>query len=176
MSEINTLQEQIDAQFTAAARRAEVGRQEAAREQQDRDARLAKFDAVVELFCTIWRPRLELLRSRFAELVKVNPVIKPHNREATFSFVSERYKIELKFSAGPDYDIRNLVLEYDLQIIPVLIKFDSHSRLVQPLDNIDERAVADWLDERILGFVSTYVALQGDTFFLEHMAQSSAPT
>jgi len=176
MSEINTLKEQIDAQLTAAAHRAEVGRQEAAREQQAREARLAKFDAAVELFCTIWRPRLQLLRSRFAELVKVNPVIKPHNREATFSFVSERYKIELKFSAGPDYDIRNLILEYDLQIIPVLIKFDSHSRLVQPLDKIDERAVADWLDERILGFVGTYVALQGDTFFLEHLARSSVPT
>lgn len=176
MPEINDLKERIDAQLAAAARRAELGRREAEREQQDRAARLARFDAAVELFCTIWRPRLELLRDRFAELVNVNPVIKPHAREATFSFASDRYTIELKFSAGPDNDVRNLILEYDLRIIPVLMKFESHSRLVQPLDRIDERAVEAWLDERILGFVGTYVALQGDTFFLERMPRSSVPT
>jgi hypothetical protein len=171
MSDINRLKEQIDAQFTAAAQRAESVQLQAAREQQDREARLAQFDAAVGLFCDIWRPRLELLRERFAELVKVDPVIRPHSREATFSFASPQYKIELKFSAGHDHEIRNLVLEYDLQIIPVLIKFDSHSRLVQPLDKIDEQAVAKWLDDRILVFVNTYVTLQGDSFFLEHLAQ-----
>ena len=137
MPEINALKEQIDAQLTAAARRAEIQRLEASRELQERELRLAQFDAAVELFCTIWRPRLDLLRDRFAALVKVNPVIKPHARQATFSFVSERYTIELKFSAGPDRDVRDLILEYDLRIIPVLVKFDSHSRLVQPLDQID---------------------------------------
>lgn len=171
MSDINSLREQIDAQLTAAAQRGESVRFQAAREQQEREARLAQFDAAVDLFCTVWRPRLELLRNRFAELVKVDPVIRPHSREATFSFASAQYKIELKFSAGHDHDIRNLVLEYELQIIPVLIKFDSHSRLVQPLDQIDGQVVANWLDERILGFVNTYVTLQGDSFFLEHLAR-----
>jgi hypothetical protein len=173
MSEIRSLSDRIDSEFAEAIARASECQKQLVRELEERQLRLVKFDAAVELFCTHWRPRLELLRQRFAELVKVNPVIMPHRRESTFSFTSEKYSIELRFSAGPDHDVRNLVLEYNLRIIPMLIKFESHNEMVVPLDQIDEEAVASWLDERILAFVRTYVALQGDTFVQDHLAKNT---
>jgi len=107
---------------------------------------------------------------QFSDLVEVNPVIQPHSRESTFSFASDKYRVELKFSDGPDKDVRQMILDYDLTIIPALMKFDGHRRLELPLDQVNEEVLVQWLDERILEFVDTYIALQGDDFFLEHMA------
>lgn len=104
----------------------------------------------------------------------MKPVIQPHSRESTFSFASDKYRVELKFSVGPDKDVRQMILDSDLTIIPALMKFDGHKRLELALDQVNEEVIAQWLDERILEFVDTYVALQGDDFFLEHMNHRQA--
>ena len=37
------------------------------------------------------------------------------------------------------------------------------------MDRVDEGAIARWLDERIVSFVKTYVALEGDDFFVDNL-------
>jgi hypothetical protein len=174
MPDLDTLKEEIKASLAAAASRAAEQRKDFLRDQDELKQRLARFDATVEQFCTVWRPRLQSLVEQFSDLVEVKPVIQPHSRESTFSFASDKYRVELKFSAGPDKDVRQMILDYDLSIIPALIKFDGHKRLELPLDQVNEEVIAHWLDERILEFVDTYVTLQGDDFFLEHMNHRQA--
>lgn len=171
MSELDALKEKISSSLAAAATRAAERRKEFQRDQDDLKKRLALFDATVDQFCTVWRPRLQSLVEQFSDLVQVKPVIQPHSRESTFSFASDKYKVELKFSAGPDKDVRQMILDYDLSIIPALMKYDGHKRLEMPLEQVNEEVIAKWLDARILEFVDTYVALQGDDFFLEHVHQ-----
>lgn len=171
MSELNDLKEKISSTLAAAATRAAERRKEYLHDQDELKKRLMQFDTTVDQFCLVWRPRLQSLVEQFSNLVQVKPVIQPHSRESTFAFASDKYKVELKFSAGPDKDVRQMILDYDLTIIPALMKFDGHKRLELPLDEVNEEVIATWLDERILEFVETYVALQGDDFFLEHMAQ-----
>ena len=69
-------------------------------------------------------------------------------------------------------DVRNLVLESDLLIIPILMKYERVSRLEMPIDSVDEEAIARWLDDRIVSFVKTYVALQGDEFVEQNVAKA----
>jgi hypothetical protein len=168
MSDVTNLRQQLDAELAGAASRAQQGRQELERANQERQERVKKFDALLERLRPVWTPRLELLRDRFAALVKGQPEVKPHSRSITFS-VTSNYRIELKFSAYPDRDVQNLVLEYDLLVIPTLFKYERTSRLEMPMDRVDEAAIGRWLDERILGFVKTYMALQGDSFFLDNL-------
>jgi hypothetical protein len=174
MSDLDTLKEKISSSLAAAATRAADRRKDYLRDQDELKQRLMHFDATVEQFCSVWRPRLQSLVEQFSDLVEVKPVIQPHSRESTFSFASDKYRVELKFSVGPDKDVRQMILDYDLSIIPALMKFDGHKRLELPLDQVNEEVIAQWLDERILEFVDTYVALQGDDFFLEHMNHRQA--
>jgi hypothetical protein len=176
MSDIHGLKDKISSTLAAAATRAAERRQDYLHDQDELKKRLVQFDATVDQFCLVWRPRLQSLVEQFSNLVQVKPVIQPHSRESTFAFASDKYKVELKFSAGPDKDVRQMILDYDLTIIPALMKFDGHKRLELPLDQVNEEVIATWLDERILEFVETYISLQGDDFFLEHMAQDKVNT
>lgn len=169
MSDVTTLSQQLDAELARATNRAMQDQQELSRANSARQERLKEFDALLERLRPIWLPRLELLRDRFAKLVKVQPEVKPHARSATFSFMST-YHVELKFSAYPDRDVQSLVLEHDLLILPILMKYERHARLEMPMGSVDEAEIGRWLDERILTFVKTYVALQGDSFFLEKLS------
>jgi hypothetical protein len=64
--------------------------------------------------------------------------------------------IQLMFSASVDDEVKTLLLDYELTIIPVFMKFEKNSRLEQPLDKVDDAAVSKWIDERLLSFVETW--------------------
>jgi hypothetical protein len=170
MSDVTNLRQQLDAELAGAKSRAQQTRREWERFGRDMEERQEKFDALLERLRPIWVPRLELLRDRFTKVAKVEqPEVKRYARSVTFTFTS-KYRVELKFSASPDKDVRNLVLEYDLLVIPILVKYDRHVELEMPIDRVDEEAVARWLDDRIVSFVKTYVALEGDDFFEKNVA------
>jgi YHS domain-containing protein len=63
--------------------------------------------------------------------------------------------------------VRHLVLDYDLHIIPILMKFEPHARIEFPLESVDSQAVAKWLDDRILDFVRTYLSLHENEYYLK---------
>lgn len=168
MSDVTNLQQRLDAELGGAASRARQDRHEAAQADKERQARLKQFEAVLERLRPVWTPRLELLRDRFVKIVKVEPEVKPYTRGVTFAFTSRDYRVDLKVSVSPDQDVRHLVLDYDLLIIPMTMKYDRHARLEVPLDRVDEAAVARWMDDQLVAFVKTFVALQGDSFFLEN--------
>src|SRR5262249_60746564 len=56
-------------------------------------------------------------------------------------------------------DVKNVVVEQNLQIVPVLWKFDSHSEFTSPIAALDESGLAKWLDDRIVGFVELFVLI-----------------
>lgn len=169
MSDVTNLRQQLDAELTGAVRRAQQEKQEFAQVNQERQERLKQFDALLARLQRVWMPRFQLLQERFAKLMQVQPEVKPHARGVTFSFAST-YRVQLQLSAYPDRDVRNLVLEYDLLILPMLMKYDRNARLEASLDRVDAEAIGRWLDERLLGFVKTYVALQGNNFLLENLS------
>jgi YHS domain-containing protein len=167
MPDINSLSSQIDAEFTAVADKVSKFQSEQVAEHKERQARLEQLDKVFNEMREIWKPRLELLVKKFGDRVKVTPRIVPSTREATFEFQSGLARIRLKFSAGTDRDIRKLVMSYHLDIVPVLMRFTPHAEVEFPLDKVDKDAVAKWMDERIVDFVRTYLALGDNEWYLK---------
>ena len=82
-------------------------------------------------------------------------------------FGSKLARILLRFAVSPDADARKLVVTYDVEILPVLMKFDSHRELELPLDAVDNAQLAQWLDDRIVDFVHTYLALHENEYYLK---------
>jgi YHS domain-containing protein len=52
------------------------------------------------------------------------------------------------------------------------MKFDSHDEIAFPLDKIDEKKLGDWMDDRIISFVRTYLSLHENEYYLkDHMVE-----
>lgn len=102
----------------------------------------------------------------------VTPHVEPGRRSATFEFQSDLARIKLRFAVAPDQEVKLLSFTYDLEIIPILMKFDSHAAIEFPLDRIDEDALGRWFDDRLVSFVHTYLALHENQFYLkDHLVE-----
>jgi len=172
MANLSSLTDRIDAEFAAANKK--VGELQADRLQQfkERQQRLDSLEKTLDELKSIWAPRLEALAKRFAEKVKVTPSVSAGSRVATFQFQSELARIDLQFSVLSDEDARNVTFKYDLNILPIFMKFDSHDELQVPLASIDRDKLASWFDDRIISFVRTYLELHQNNYYLqEHMVE-----
>jgi YHS domain-containing protein len=167
MNDVSSLASQIDAEFTAVAEKVKKFQSTQVEEHKERQKRLDQLGKTFDELREIWRPRLELLTKKFGDRVKATPRIVPSTREATFEFQSSLARVRLKLSAFTDRDIRKLVLAYDLEIIPVLMRYTPHAEVEFPLGTIDKDAVAKWFDERIVDFVRTYLSLGETDIYLQ---------
>jgi YHS domain-containing protein len=173
MPATDELGRRLDAEFSKLQKSVSEFQKSHMKEYEEREARFAgQFTPAVEKLKGIWRPKLEALVERFKDSVKVEPTVEPHSRRAKFSFQSPLAHIGLQFSVGHDTEVRNLTLVYDLEILPIYMEFEKHAELTMPLGAIDEAAVAKWLDDRIVGFVRTYLGLQTNEYYMkDHMVE-----
>jgi YHS domain-containing protein len=172
MADISSLTSRLDAEIAGAKRKIKLLQTELTQAHKERQARLEQFERLITELADLWRPRLEALRDRFGDQVQVKPQIGGQRREAVFAFQSEVANIKLRLSASTDIEVRNLVLAYDLEIIPVLIKYNAHQSAEWPLDAVDRDAVAAWIDDRLIEFVHTYFSLHENEHYLkDHLVE-----
>jgi hypothetical protein len=172
MPDTKDLGSRIDAEIDAAKQNLTKIQSQIVEQYRERQARLERFDKLLESLRDLWRPRLETLAEKFGKRVEVKPIVTPQRREVTFAFESKLAEIRLRFSVMPDSDVRNVVFAYDLDILPILMKFDSHAEHEQPLDAIDTNKLGAWMDDRIMAFVRTYLSLHENEFYLkDHMVE-----
>jgi YHS domain-containing protein len=172
MADVSNLLNRIDAEFTALDQKIKQSQTEQVEAHRESQKRLEAFAKVLDELQGLWRPRLEALAKKFGDRVKVTPRLTPSSREAVFEFQSSLAHIRLKFSAYTDRDVQNLILANDLEIIPVLMRFDGHSETTAPLNAIDKEVLTRWLDDRIVAFVRTYLSLHENDYYLkDHMVE-----
>lgn len=169
MADINSLLSRIDAEFTAVDAQIKSFQAEQVHEYEARKQRLAKLETVFHQLREVWRPRLEALATKFGDKVRVTPTFTPSSKSAEFAFRSKLAHITLRFSATTDADVRNVILAYDLDILPILLRYEPHSETTFPLDNVDPEVAAKWIDDRIVDFVKTYLSLHQNNLYLKDM-------
>src|SRR5262249_23182241 len=153
----------------------EVTRQKAAWEEveranRERGPRLQRYDSVAQHLIELLKPRLTAFIERFKSVVKAEPVVREHTRALNLTFAATVAKVTLLFEVCPDQDVSHVRLECTQEIIPVLVRYDKQSALEFPLDAVQDDAVVQWFDERIVAFVKAYVALvRQDAELQEHL-------
>jgi YHS domain-containing protein len=167
MPDINNLASRIDAEFSAVEEKVKKFQVEQVEEHKQRQKRLVELGNVFDQLREIWRPRLELLVKKFEGRVQTTPRIVPATREVTFNFQSRLAQVCLKLSAFTDRDVQKVILSYDLQIIPVLMRFKPHDEVEFPLNAVNQEAVAKWIDDRIVDFVQTYFSMGENEIYLK---------
>ncbi len=166
MKSIQELATRIDAAFASVESKRKQFQEVETRKYEEWKQRLAALSVEFDTLRDIFQPRLDLLVEKFGDKATATPKLTQSTRELTLECHSDVARICLRFQGTTDHDIRKLILNYDLEIIPILMQFDSHSTLEMPLDEIDYEAAVRWADERILSFVQTYTALHENPYYL----------
>ena len=159
MTDLDTLIRRIDEELAA-----EVGHQKAAwaeevRTSRERGPRLQRYEAVAQHVIELLKPRLAAFIERFKDVVKAEPVVREHTRAMSLTFAATVAKVTLRFEVFPDQDVSHARLECTQEIIPVLFRYDKQSVLEFPLDSVQDDAVVQWFDERVVAFVKAYLAV-----------------
>jgi YHS domain-containing protein len=172
MPKLDELLSRIDKEFNAVEDRIKQNQSQQVDAYSRRQERLAKFEQTLNRLREVWRPRLEAFAKRFGDRVQVTPSAEPTKRAATFEFKTDLAHVQLRLSATTDQEVEQVILNYDLQIMPILMKYERHADLAMPLDAIDEEAIAKWVDDRLVQFVQTYLSLHENQYYLkEHMVE-----
>src|SRR5215471_18308085 len=124
MAELQSLIDRMDQEFSSGEDKIKKFQQEQVDAYKERQKRLQALGQVFQKLREVWKPRLEVLQSKFGDKVKVKPSFVPSLREAQFEFQSKLAAISLKFSATTDADVKKLILTYDLRIVPALMNFE----------------------------------------------------
>jgi hypothetical protein len=169
MPTIDDLILRIDLEVAAAKERVDKQLLDEERAYEERKLRIQKFLSILDGLDGIGVPRLKKLAEHFK--FQTTPVKDADGRGTSISFQTDIASVRLKFYATHDADVRNLVLNYDLEILPIYIKFNPHAQLEMPLDAVDVDQVAAWIDDRIIEFVRTYLTIHmNDQYQKGHMA------
>lgn len=166
MSDVANLTSRIDNEFAELQKRIDAFQKQAeqhyaAREQRYQD----QFLPAAKRLADVLRPRLQVLADKFKDKVHVSPTVTEHLRQVTFTFDSRLARIELTFSLSHDIEVHNLVLDQTLDVLPILMQFDKHASLTVPLDAIDEAKISKWVDDRIVAFVQTFMAIHQNQYY-----------
>lgn len=165
MAESGNLAQRIKAEFESREQRLKARDQEKTRQSSERESRLARFGKTCDELKAVWGPRLQDFAKQLGDQIKVTPKIEPEQRQATVAFLTPLANITLSISVSANPEVTGLILDYDLLIIPSLFEYERHSRLEMPLDRIDEGAVAEWFDDRLIACVKSYLAMQDNEFY-----------
>jgi YHS domain-containing protein len=156
------LTRRLDAEFAAARSRISQFQGEAERSYEAGRRRYRTFLAASRRVRKLVQDRLEAVAPR-VPLEEVHPTIYRGGRRyqgtVTAKVPSELAQIKLRLTLTHDSDVANLMLDYDLDVLPVYIKFTPHERLVQPIEAIDDAAIARWLDDRLVELAHAYLEI-----------------
>lgn len=120
--------------------------------------RCGQFDvAALNLVDSVVRPRLEALAEGFPS-ARIKSDTHPHRCSAWFA-ASDRFPVTamVEFKVEHDSSAELLYLRYEAFFMPVFHQFQPHDRLTVPLTGLVQVQLADWTEQRILEFVSTYL-------------------
>lgn len=166
MPDISSLTSRIDTAFADVQQKISTFQREAEQAYEQREQRYREqFLPAVQRLVAVLKPRLEVLLEKFKDKVHVEPVMTEHIRQATFKFDSRMARIELTFRMSHDTDVRNLILDQTLEVLPIFMQFEKHASLSMPLDKVDDEAAVKWVDDRIVAFVQTFLAIHQNQYY-----------
>jgi YHS domain-containing protein len=170
MTDLATLIQRIDQELAVDVKRKKAAWEEVSRENRERGLRLQRYDPVAKHIIELLKPRLAAFIDRFKDVVKAEPVVREHTRAMNLTFAATIAKVTLVFEVFPDENVNNVRLECTQEILPVWVRYDKQSVHEFPLDGVQDDAVVQWFDERIVTFVKVYLALvRQDAALQEHL-------
>jgi YHS domain-containing protein len=68
--------------------------------------------------------------------------------------------VTLQLVAAFDAGFEHLLVIYDLEILPIFLEYQKTAQISLPLDAVDDEALRNWIEDRLVEFVETYLKLE----------------
>jgi YHS domain-containing protein len=163
MDRLDEFQKQIQNRLIVAADAKRQCQQEREQQRIDLDRRIEEFRTVGDrVLAEIVRPRLAAIVERFDNaILSTNAESSAHLITCQFARC-DRFpaSTNLTISVSHDSAVESLVITFDLEILPVFVKFAGHDQKFFPLAELDEQEISTWLEAKLLEFVETYLSLE----------------
>jgi YHS domain-containing protein len=162
MQNLNDFTKKIDEKFAADEEQILAYRESLNHQHEVIAARLGIYAKIADrIINTVIQPRMKKLVSYFknASLSSSEP--------NGFDLICRFERIPrfpastiFDFLVSHDADIKKIDITFSLQILPVFLKFDKSDTLSFSLDDLDESRLAEWVENRLLYFLDTYLKLE----------------
>jgi YHS domain-containing protein len=171
VSSVDALVERLAAEVSAARERVRSLQTKAAEAFVGQEERFMRFVTVADRIHAILLPRLEAFTKvdvfkDIKQIVSLEgqglDVRGFHGRTTTLSIPFSDAcpaKVQLSFRLGHDGPVENAIMDYRLQILPIFFKFDSHDQLVIPINQPNEESIAEWIEDKLVGFTQAFFQL-----------------
>jgi YHS domain-containing protein len=158
----SSLDRRIEAEFEECRRRIADFQAKAVHDFEQMQERRKRFTAVAETLLENCGRPLQTLAARFDNA----EVIRAADREGRHVKVVFKHTpqfpatVELKLDVTHDEEIRKIVVLWDVSILPVFFDFEKSDHIALDLDALDEDRLRQWIDDKVVLFVRTYLRIQ----------------
>jgi YHS domain-containing protein len=172
MTEMDDLEQRIKERLAVSEegrRLRENHLQEVMKQWEDRHAR---YTAVADhLMQVVIRPRIEKLKDHFDNATLPEARNSRHTSFCEFAHCPRfPATVRLEFAVTRDGEATTLIVQCNVEILPVFIQFEARDQLCMQLEAVTEDKVTAWVEDKILGFVDTYLKLEtADPYQSENM-------
>ncbi len=172
MSDLTTFSEHVQDVVRDAYRLPHWTSKEAETYMAQIGVRYQQFEALAHrLNRDLVKPRLDLVARLFPN-AKLPEEQLLKNSSCLFEFC-DRFPAHAKIDFSIEHDLRfeNLIVHTRTRIMPVFVRYSEQDNLTLPWDSIDDAKVADWVEERLLEFLDTYLRIDaGQDDWIEETA------
>jgi hypothetical protein len=163
MNDLHELEQKLRVKLALVAEKRQAAEETSERTTEASDLRLDAYKrAARQLMAAVLRPRIEKVMTFFP-----NALLSPAEADTESQWCCRFQKTaeypastKLSFFVSPDAGFENVLVTYDLEILPIYFRFQSHDQLAVPLDGVPAASVTDWIDAKLLEFVDAYVRTQ----------------
>lgn len=121
-------------------------------------SRRQQFEEVAKsLVATVIKPRLETVTELFPSARTLAD--EQASRCWCWFASSDRFPVtaKIEFAVEHDESVEQVFVRYEACLMPVFVRFQPHDKLTTRIDGINPEQIADWVEERIVEFLETYL-------------------
>jgi YHS domain-containing protein len=172
MSDLATFTEHLQDVLRDAYRIPHWTPEEAEKYMAEYGARRHRFEQLAhDLNQDVVSPRLEMVASFFANTRMQDEL--PSNRSSCWFEFCQRFPAVAQLDFAIEHDIRfeKLIIHMRTRIMPAIVHMNEQDHLPLSLDSVGKEKIADWVEERLLEFLDTYLRIDaGNGGFFEEPA------
>jgi YHS domain-containing protein len=162
MADLGDLERKIKEKLALSEERQQLQRNHLQQRMTEAEARHQRYTAVADrLIQEVIRPRMKKLETLFDNARLSEARCSRHTCCCQFEHTS-RFPATATVEVGVtrDGEIKTVVLEYQLEILPVFFPVEGRDQLTMRLDEVNEEKAAAWVEAKLLHFVDTYLRLE----------------
>jgi YHS domain-containing protein len=169
MADFTDLERKIKEKLSLSEERQHLQRNHIQQKMAEAEARHQRYTALADrLVQEVIRPRMEKLTTLFDNARMSEARSSRHTCCCQFELTTRfPATANLEIGVTRDGEIKTVVLESQLEILPVFFPLNGRDQLTMLLDEVDEEKAAAWVEARILHFVDTYLRLETSNDYQE---------